>query len=98
LVNIVVTNENLHAGFLFDRAIDGPMAKALGPLAHGYAQFECGWHPRYEPIDILTLRLPMGTAAANSKKFGRLPFLGSSSDKSVLASIFPNGRSGDKEQ
>jgi hypothetical protein len=33
LINIVVTDENLHAAFLFDRAIDGPMAKALGPLA-----------------------------------------------------------------
>jgi hypothetical protein len=31
--------------FLFDRAVNGPMAKALGPLAHGYAQFGCRWHP-----------------------------------------------------
>src|ERR1700726_3042774 len=35
LVDIVVTDENLHAAFLFDRAVDGPMARALGPLAHG---------------------------------------------------------------
>ena len=30
----------------------GPMAKALGPLAHGCAQFGCRWHPRYEPTSI----------------------------------------------
>jgi hypothetical protein len=30
LVDIVVTHENLHAAFLLDRAVDGPMAKALG--------------------------------------------------------------------
>ena len=33
LVDIVVTDENLHAAFLFDRAVDGPMAK--GPGANG---------------------------------------------------------------
>jgi len=37
LVDIVVADENLHAVFLFDRAVNGPMAKALGPLAHGCA-------------------------------------------------------------
>jgi hypothetical protein len=37
LVDIVVADENLHAVFLFDRAVNGPIAKALGPLAHGYA-------------------------------------------------------------
>jgi hypothetical protein len=46
----------------------GPMAKALGPLAHGQAQFQCRWHPRYEATSILELRLPMGTMAANWKK------------------------------
>jgi hypothetical protein len=44
----------------------GPMAKALGPLTHGHAQFGCGWHPGYEPtVDVLKLCLPMGTMAAN---------------------------------
>jgi hypothetical protein len=31
LVDIVVADENLHAVFLFDRAVDGLMAEALGP-------------------------------------------------------------------
>jgi hypothetical protein len=35
LVDIVVTDENLHAAFLFDRAVARPRARALGPLAHG---------------------------------------------------------------
>jgi hypothetical protein len=35
LIDIVVTDENLHAAFLFDRAAMGPAAKAPGPLAHG---------------------------------------------------------------
>jgi len=34
LIDIVVTDENLHAAFLFDRAAMEPMAKAPGPLAH----------------------------------------------------------------
>jgi len=35
LVDIVVTDKNLHAAFLLDQSWMGPMAKALGPLAHG---------------------------------------------------------------
>jgi hypothetical protein len=34
LIDIVVTDENLHAAFLFDRAPMGPMANAPEPLAH----------------------------------------------------------------
>ena len=44
LVDIVVADENLHAMFLFDRAVKGP-AKVLGPLAHGYAQLGCQGAP-----------------------------------------------------
>ena len=33
----------------------GPMAKALGPLAHGYAQFRCRSHPQYEPTSIFEI-------------------------------------------
>src|SRR6516165_5931607 len=32
------------------------MAKALGPLAHGQAQFECRWHPRYKATSTFELR------------------------------------------
>jgi hypothetical protein len=38
LVDIVVANENLHSVFLFDRAIARTDARALGPLAYGYAR------------------------------------------------------------
>jgi len=31
------------------------MAKAPGPLAHGYAQFGCRWHPRYEPTSTFEI-------------------------------------------
>jgi hypothetical protein len=35
LIDIVVTDENLHAAFLFDRAAMEPMAKRPGPPANG---------------------------------------------------------------
>jgi len=53
LVDIVVTDKNLHAAFLFDLAVNGPMAEALAPLAHGYAQFACRWHQQVRTnVDI----------------------------------------------
>jgi hypothetical protein len=69
LVDIVVTDKNLHSAFLFDRAIDGTdEPRHPGRWPHGYAQF----------VD----RLRPG----RNEDFGRSPFfLGSSSDKSVLA-------------
>src|SRR5215469_6530648 len=64
LVDIVVPDENLHAVFLFDRAVNGPMAKALGPLAHGCAVRVpiAGRNQRQ-----LKACLPMGPMAANCK-------------------------------
>jgi len=97
LVDIVVTDENLHGRSYSIERLMGPMAKAPGPLAHGYAQFGCRWHPRYEPTSTFDCAcrwapwLPIGTETSVRRRF-----LGSSSDKSVLASI--NGRAGDKEQ
>ena len=35
LVDIVVTDENLHVVFLLIQRLIGPMAKASGPLAYG---------------------------------------------------------------
>ena len=57
LVNIVVTDENLHAAFLFDERLMGPAAnerwpRSPGPLAHGYAQCGCGWRPRSTNVDF----------------------------------------------
>ena len=45
LVDIVVTDENLHAAFLFDGAVDGPGSgrtdgQVAGLLAHGYVGCE----------------------------------------------------------
>jgi hypothetical protein len=62
----------------------GPTAKALGPLAHGYAQFGCRRHPRYEPTSILET-VPAdghyGRQGEETKTSVRRRFLGSSSDK-----------------
>ena len=72
----------------------GPMAKALGPLAHGYAQFGCRRHPRYEPTSIFEI-VPAdghhGCQLEETKTSVRRRFLGSSSDKSVLACISKMG-------
>src|SRR5262245_46653780 len=38
LVDIVVSDENLHVVFLLIQRLIGPTAAAPGPLAHGYAQ------------------------------------------------------------
>jgi hypothetical protein len=63
LVDIVVTDENLHSVYLFNRAIAGTDAKALGPLAHGYARFGRQWRPR--SVDILNSTGRRPTLAAN---------------------------------
>lgn len=43
LIDIVVTDKNLHAAFLFDRAIDASDARGAGPLAHGNVDSDaCG--------------------------------------------------------
>ena len=97
LVDIVVTDENLHGRSSSIERLLGPMAKAPGPLAHGYAQFGCRWHPRYEPTSTFEIVPADGHDACQLERRLRCRrFLGSSSDKSMLASI--NGRAGDKEQ
>ena len=99
LVDIVVTDENLHGRSSSIERLMGPMAKAPGPLAHGYAQFGCRWHPRYEPtstFEIVPADGHHGCQLEETETSVRRRFLGSSSDKSLLASI--NGRAGDKEQ
>jgi len=74
------------------------MTKAPGPLAHGYAQFGCRW-PRYKPtstFEIVPADRHHGCQLEETETSVRRRSLGSSSDKSVLASI--NGRAEDKEQ
>ena len=95
LIDIVVTDENLHAAFLFDRAAMGPVAKAPGPLAHGNGTR--GTNQRRE----LKLCLPMGTMAADwkSEDFGTSPFF-EQLFRQVSAWLCKptNGRAVDKEQ
>ena len=52
LVDIVVADENLQVVFLFDRAIERSDGQVPGQLAHGYAEFECRWHPQTGPTTI----------------------------------------------
>jgi hypothetical protein len=54
LFDIVVPDENLHAAFLFDRAVERTNGQGPGPLANGYAQSGCRWHPRSEAPDTRT--------------------------------------------
>ena len=53
LVDIVVTDENLHAAFLFDRAVDGPDGQ--GARATG--------------ARIATIRLPTAPAVRNQRRY-----------------------------
>src|SRR5262249_28293871 len=65
LVDVVVTNENLHSVYLFDRAIAGTDAKALGPLAHGHARFGGQWRPGSVDIEF---RLPPAHAGCQLRE------------------------------
>jgi len=92
LVDIVVTDKDLHLAFLFDRALMGPMAKAPGPLANGYAQFGGQWRPGYqqgyEPASTSKLCLAIGGAGCHveeTKISVSRRFSGNSSNKSVPA-------------
>ena len=52
LVDIVVADENLHAVLLFDRAVNGPMAKALGHWRTDMHNSGADGTSRYEPPSI----------------------------------------------
>jgi hypothetical protein len=83
LIDIVVTDENLHAAFLFDRALMGPMAKnARATSRTGIVRMPMAPDVRTKGR-YLRMCLPIGTLAADwkSEDFGTSPFLGSSSDK-----------------
>jgi len=72
----------------------GPMAKAPGP--RGYTQFGYRWHPQYEPTSTFEIVPADRHHGCQLEQTQISRSLGSSSDKSVLASI--NGRAEDKEQ
>ena len=44
LVDIVVTDENLHVAFLFAREVDRPNGRAARALAQGYPENRSGLH------------------------------------------------------
>ena len=102
LIDIVVPDENLHAAFLFDRAIDG----SDGQRRPGH------WRTEMYDLDAygtrgtnqrryLNLCPPMGTMAANwkSEDFGTSPFF-EQLFRQVSACLYMpiNGRAAGKEQ
>jgi hypothetical protein len=96
LVDIVVTDENLHAAFLFDRAIvgaDGQDARATGARIGIVRMPMAPTQEENVPADR-----HRGCQLEETKTSVRRRFLGSSSDKSALALTNENGHAGDKEQ
>jgi hypothetical protein len=73
LVDIVVTDENLHVSFLFNRAVDGPG----GSRDTTKVKFQ----NVFVPAGGIMLRI------GGSGDFGTSPFLGSSQSKHWLACI-----------
>jgi hypothetical protein len=101
LVDIVVADENLHAVFLFDRAVNGPDGQGARPLAHGCAQFGCRWHPRYEPTSIESVPADghHGCQLQEHGDFGTPPsFKQLFGTSQCLPTYKGSGHSGDKEQ
>jgi hypothetical protein len=84
LVDIVVTDENLHAAFLYDRAIEGTDGQGRSGHWRAYVHnsvADCAQDTNagYEPLSILKLCLPMGTPSlpiGRKEDFGRSPFFG----------------------
>ena len=102
LIDIVVTDKNLHAAFLFDRAIDG----SDGQRRPGHWRTQMYNSDAYGTRGMnerrfLKLCRPMGTMAANwkSEDFGTSPFF-EQLFRQVSACLYMpiNGRAVDKEQ
>ena len=90
LVDIVVTDENLHAAFLFDRAVDGPDGQGARATGARICTIRVPMAPRYEPtstFEIVPADGHHGCQLEETETSVRRRFLGSSSDKSVLAYI-----------
>jgi hypothetical protein len=84
LVDIVVTDENLHAAFLLDRAVDGSDSQgARGQWRADMYNSGADGTRGTNGLRYLKSCQPMGTLAAigGSEDFGTSPFFGSSSDK-----------------
>ena len=99
LVDIVVADENLHAVFLFDRAVNGPDGqgtRATGARMHNSgADNTSGTNQRR----YLKACLPMGTMAADCKNTAvRRRFLAALRTSQCLPICRIIGYAGDKEQ
>jgi hypothetical protein len=88
LVDIVVTDKNLHLHSSSVERLPGPVLTALGPLAQGSARFHSLW--RQGAVDILnppadgTRWLLIG----RNEDFGRSPFWAAPDESVRLYTIF----------
>jgi hypothetical protein len=101
LVDIVVTDKNLHAAFLFDRAMMGPMAKnarATGADRHSPDADGTRRKNQRSIFENVPADRHHGCQLEETKASVRRRFLGSSSDKHSAYLYNLNGRAGDKEQ
>jgi len=101
LIDIVVTDENLHAAFLSIERLMGPMAKAPGATGARICTILVSMARTVRAnVDILKSCLPMGTGAANykSEDFGRSPLFRQLFRQVSACLCILNGRAGDKEQ
>jgi hypothetical protein len=86
LVDIVVTDENLHVAFLFDRAVDGADGQGSRTIGARYAHSDADGTAARTNVNIRSCArrwrpwLPIGETETSVRR----RFLGSSSDKSVL--------------
>ena len=101
LFDIVVTDENLHAAFLFDRAIDGTDGQDARATGARICTVRMPMAPDVRTKGrYLRMCLPIGTMAANWKK-RRLRYVAvfwAALQTSQCLPVTPNGHAGDKEQ
>ena len=102
LVDIVVTDENLHAAFLLDRAVDGSESQgARGQWRADMYNSGADGTRGTNGLRYLKSCQPMGTLAAigGSGDFGTSPFFGQLfAQANCLAVYQNNGYAGDKGQ
>jgi hypothetical protein len=100
LVDVVVTDENLHAVFLFDRAIDGPDGRGARATGARICRIRVPMAPTVRTnIRYLTMCLKIGTMLPIWKR--RLWYVAvcwAALQTSQIACVCPNGRAGDKKQ
>jgi hypothetical protein len=90
LIDIVVTDENLHAALLFDRMVDGHDGQAAQASDARMARFGYRWHPWYESTSIFEL-VPTNEGHCCQLEEAETSvcrcFLGSSSNNAAFACI-----------